>query len=193
MSRSFVVLAVATLFAASCTSTPEPISQERAKTPRGQVTVVEFLDFECPFCRNVNAELAPAVAAHRAEIRLVRRHVPLVSLHPHALPAARASLCADQLGKGDALADALFRAPLDELSDEGCTAIGAKIGLDPASLRACMLDDRTDERIREDTRAFRASGGSGVPLVWIDDHRFEGEQSPGTFQRAIDDAVQSAR
>ncbi len=58
-------------------TTPQAIHEEIAKTPAGLVTVVGFVDFECPLCRMTDAELEPVLASHRDKIRLVRRQVPL--------------------------------------------------------------------------------------------------------------------
>src|SRR5215471_12266119 len=100
------------VFALGCgPSLPPPIAAEMQKTPRGQATVVEYVDFECPFCRRLDDVLAPVLAKYPGRVRVVRKHVPLTKIHPHAEAAARASVCAEAQGQGDAMADALFRAP----------------------------------------------------------------------------------
>src|SRR5215471_1852339 len=98
-------------------SLPAPIAAEMKRTPPGQATVVEYVDFECPFCRRLDAVLGPLVAKHPGRVRVVRKHVPLTKIHPHAESAARASVCAEAQGQGDAMADALFRAPPSILTD----------------------------------------------------------------------------
>ena len=98
---------------------PPAIRAEMARTPPGQVTVVDFVDFECPFCRMTNAALQPLLDAHQDRLRVVRRQVPL-RMHPHALDAARAACCGERLGRGDAMASALFSAPVESLTREGC-------------------------------------------------------------------------
>jgi hypothetical protein len=96
---------------------------------QGVVTVVELLDFECPFCRALAPKLAEALHQAHVPVRVVRKMVPL-PMHPHALPAALAWCCAAAQGKGDAMADALFAAPPDELTTEGCEKIAAQVGCD---------------------------------------------------------------
>src|SRR5438477_261341 len=64
---------------------PPPIAAELARTPPHQITVVDFTDFECPFCRASHAVLAPILARNAARVRVVRKHVPLTWIHPHAL------------------------------------------------------------------------------------------------------------
>jgi uncharacterized membrane protein/thiol-disulfide isomerase/thioredoxin len=90
---------------------PDVIAREIAQTPEGEVTLVDFADYECPFCRMTHAILAPLLAEHHDHVRVVRKNVPLTRLHPHALDAARAACCGEQMGKGDAMSDALFSAP----------------------------------------------------------------------------------
>ncbi len=126
----------ATVFALSLFAhrAPEPMpagtpeSVVAAQVP-GEVTVVEFVDFECPFCRRLAPNLAEALQQAHVPVRVVRKMVPL-PMHPHAMPAALAWCCAAAQGKGDAMADALFAAPPDELTTEGCEKIAARVGCD---------------------------------------------------------------
>ncbi len=93
--------------------------REREEPP-GHVTVVDFVDFECPFCRMNNEDFAPLVAANRARIRLVRKNVPRSGCTrtrptPRARPAA-----AHGSWKEDAMSEALLSAPVEELTPDGC-------------------------------------------------------------------------
>jgi predicted DsbA family dithiol-disulfide isomerase len=190
-------IVVSILSAASCTSTPEPqvpsvVRTARADTPPGKVTIVEFVDFECPFCRAMNADLSPILAAHRDRVRVVRKQIPLIAVHPHALAAARASVCADEMGKGDVMADALFHAPLSTLTDGGCMAMASRIGLDPDRFTACFDDERTLRRIKADVLEFEAAAGGGVPTVWVDAREFAGERDAATMRKAVEDAIRAA-
>jgi len=169
---------------------PEPIERELALTPKGQVTVVDFVDFECPFCRMTHAELGPIVAEHRQDVRIVRKQVPL-KMHPHAMDAARAACCGEALGHGDAMADALFRAPVNELTPAGCEKIAETLGLDPAVYRACVADPKTEARIQSDTSQFHDSHGHGLPTIWIGDQRLEGAQPGEAYEKAMERALAS--
>jgi protein-disulfide isomerase len=178
---------------AGCASArvPAVVDAERVRTPRGEIAVVEFVDFECPFCRAMNDDLAPLVAARGSHVRVVRKQVPLTRHHPHAMDAARVSICADAMGRGDAVADALFRAPPDALTPDGVVDLAARVGrLDAAAVRTCMADPRTDAQINADTESFFVdAGGDGVPTVWIDDQVFVGQQEKDTLKRALDRAI----
>jgi len=171
--------------------TPQVIRDEMAATPPGEVTLVDFVDFECPFCRMTHAELQPLVRDHPGKVRLVRRQVPLAS-HPHARDAARAACCGEQLGKGDTMADALFAAPVDDLTPEGCERIAQKIGLSVPAYRACVANPATDVRIETDRAEFKAAGGFALPTLWIDDGQLVGAQTRETLGAAIGQALAHA-
>jgi len=176
----------------SLSPVPRVIAEEMERTPPGKVTIIDFVDFECPFCRETHAELHPVLDAHRDKIRLVRKHVPLTRIHPHALEAARAACCGEALGKGDEFADALFSAPLDELTTEGCEKIATRLGIDLEGYRACLRDPKTDARIKADSEAFRASGGHGLPTLWINKQKLEGAQDRATLEAAAKSALDDA-
>ncbi len=171
---------------------PALIAQEMAKTPPGQVTVVDFVDFECPFCRQTNLDFAPTLAQYRGKYRLVRKQVPLSQIHPHALSAARAECCAEAMGKGDAMADELFAAPVDDLTDDGCVKMAGGLGLDAQKFRACMADPATQKSIDADKAAFHATQGHGLPTIWIGRYKIEGAQGPEVLGAAMAKAVQEA-
>jgi len=170
---------------------PALIRAQLAETPKGKITVIDCIDFECPFCRKMHAELAPLLAAHKDKVRLVRRQVPLRN-HPHAQDAARAECCAEKLGAGDAMAEALFAAPVEELTPEGCEKLAERVGLALAPYRACVADPGTDQRIEADRSVFKATGGYALPTIWIGDLEFVGEQPAEVLANALEGAVARA-
>jgi len=163
---------------------PGVIRAEMAGTPAGEVTIVDFVDFECPFCRMTHAALRPVLDEYRGRVRIVRRQVPL-RMHAHALDAARSACCGDMLGKGDAMADALFAAPVGDLTPAGCEEIAARIGLSLESFRACIVDPRTDASIEADRAEFKAAGGVALPTLWIDGESLVGAQRSDVLERMI--------
>jgi predicted DsbA family dithiol-disulfide isomerase len=170
---------------------PAPIAAEIARTPEGHVTVVDFVDFECPFCRSTNAVVSPLFSEHADRLRVVRRQVPLRS-HEHAFEAARAACCGEKLGKGDAMATALFSAPVEELTREGCERLAREIGIALDPFRACVSDPRTDEQIEADRAEFKAAGGRALPTIWIGREELEGAQPSEAYEKALDDALSRA-
>lgn len=169
---------------------PAPIAAEIERTPSGKVTIVDFIDFECPFCRMTHEELVPVLERYGDRIHLVRKHVPL-RMHPHAMDAAKASCCADDLGRGDEMADALFRASPGELTAEGCEQIAKRLGLDVERFRACVNDPSTLARIEKDRADFRASGGQGLPTIWVDGTKLEGAQDRASLEEAVGAAIRA--
>jgi len=169
---------------------PAPIVAEIQKTPRGKVTLVDFVDFECPFCRATHAKLAPLLAEHRDQVRVVRKNVPL-RMHKHALDAARTACCAELMGHGDEMAEALMSTSPAELTPEGCERLAASHGLDVAKFRACVADPKTDDRIRADRQAFDDSKGEGLPTLWFNTQKLEGEQDEATLRSALDSALRT--
>jgi uncharacterized membrane protein/predicted DsbA family dithiol-disulfide isomerase len=172
-------------------TTPRVIRDEMAATPAGGVTVVDFVDFECPFCRLTHTELAPLLERHKDRLRVIRRQVPL-SMHPHARDAARAACCGEQLGQGDSMANALFSAPVDELTPDGCERIAQSLGVPLGAYRACVANPATDARIEGDRAEFKAAGGFALPTLWIGDEQVVGAQPGEALEGAIERALARA-
>ena len=155
--------------------TPPPAVVLKEQKP-GVVTIVEFVDFECPFCRALHGRLTAALAETGRPVRIVRKMVPIKD-HPHAMPAAIAWCGAEAQGKGDAMADALIAADPDSLTPEGCEQIAARLGLDLAKYRAVCAAPATAARIARDTAAARAAGVKYLPTVYIGATAFSGAKA----------------
>src|SRR5262249_17363474 len=106
---------------------PDVIQREQKP---GIATIVEFADFEGPYCRRLHATLEQVTKTYDGKVRLVRKQHPLATIHPHAETAARAACCAEEVGRGDEMADALYKAAPDELTTEGCEKLAARVGAD---------------------------------------------------------------
>jgi uncharacterized membrane protein/protein-disulfide isomerase len=171
------------------TPVPDVIAAEMKKTPPGQITVVDFVDFECPYCRQTATDFAPTLEKYRGKYRLVRKQMPLTNMHPHAATAARAACCADTMGKGDIMADRLFSAPIDDLTDDGCAAIAQSVGLDETAFRACVADPKTQKTIDADHADFKSTHGHALPTIWINGEVIEGAQGPDALRKAMEHAA----
>ena len=166
---------------------PLPEFIARAQQP-GVATIVEFVDFECPYCRRQMAALAPLLASYGGRVRVIRKNVPL-SMHPHAHDAARAACCAEEQGRGETMASGLFTA--DDLSVEGCEALVRSLGGDVEAYRACLASQRPDVRIEGDMNDARASGVSGLPTMFVGRERFEGLTDADTLRGSIERALRT--
>ncbi len=169
---------------------PSVIADEMRKTPRGLVTVVDFVDFECPFCRMTHADFGPILEQNKAKVRVARKHVPL-RMHAHAMDAARAACCGEKLGKADEMAEALFTAPVTELTPEGCESIAVKHGLDLARFKDCVKDPEVDARIHADGETFRAAHGHGLPTIYVDGTKLEGAQEREVLLSTLNGAIRA--
>ncbi|HMG54485.1 MAG TPA: vitamin K epoxide reductase family protein [Kofleriaceae bacterium] len=141
-----------------------------AQTP-GAATVVEIVDFECPFCRRMQDLLSAAIAQIRTPVHVVRKMLPL-SIHPHAQAAALAYCCADAQGKGDDMAAALFAAPPGDLTPEGCERLAAGIGCDLERYRRDL--PAAEARVAADTTEVRAVGVHLLPTLYIGSEQIVG-------------------
>ena len=125
-------------------------------------------------------------------MRLVRRQTPL-KMHVHAHGRrARGACCAEKLGKGDAMADALFTAPVEELTPEGCEKLAVRVGLSLEPYRACVADPATDALIDADKAEFQAAGGFALPTLWIGEVQIVGAQDKARLEEALDGAMARA-
>jgi uncharacterized membrane protein/predicted DsbA family dithiol-disulfide isomerase len=130
----------------------------------GKINVVEFTDFECPYCRQLHPSLIEAMRSYEGLVHVTRLNVPLVS-HRNARGAARAYCCADQNGKGDAMAEALFSA--NDITPGGCETLAVSLGLELSAYRACVASAPIEQRIESDTRRFREAKLRGLPSLFI--------------------------
>jgi uncharacterized membrane protein/protein-disulfide isomerase len=173
---------------------PRVIAEELAATPKGKVTIVDFVDFECPFCREMQSRLGPALAADSGHFRVLRKMMPLTRIHPHALAAAKAACCGEALGKGDAMADALFETKIEDLTPEGCEHLAVQLGLPLDAYRACLDSPETEARLARDRQEFlqAAAKGDGLPLMWVGEQKLMGARDDATIARVLGEAIARA-
>ncbi len=165
--------------------TPACIAAEQQP---GVVTIVEFVDFECPFCRALAPKLSDAIGKATPPIRVVRKMVPL-ERHEHAMPAAIAWCCANAQGRGDDMAAALFAADPADLTPDGCEKIATRLGLDLVRYRTTFADPTTRAAIDRDVAEAHAAAVQGFPTVFIGGQRIEGaDHSVSELVAAIDRA-----
>ncbi|HEY0990666.1 MAG TPA: vitamin K epoxide reductase family protein [Kofleriaceae bacterium] len=147
-----------------------PAFVEQAQVP-GEATVVEVVDFECPYCRRMQERLTSALARVQAPIRMVRKMLPLKN-HPHAMPAALAYCCADAQGKGEEMAAALFAARPQDLTPEGCEKLATQVGCDVERYRRDL--PQAEARVAAETAEMRAAGIHALPTLFIGGERVVG-------------------
>jgi predicted DsbA family dithiol-disulfide isomerase len=141
---------------------PVPRAIEALYVP-GKINVVEFADFECPYCRRLHAMLRPLLAEYGERVAFRRLQRPL-DQHPHAEQAARAALCAEAQGKGEAMADRLFTI---ELSPESISAAAEALRLDPARYDACMDAAETTATLEQHAALLPDEQFKGLPTTYV--------------------------
>lgn len=149
-----------------------PVSKERDHirgNPEAPVTLVEYSDFECPFCKRFQPTLKRIVDESGGQVRWVFRQFPLDQLHSKARKEAVASECAAELGGNQAFwkfADRFYElTPSNNRTDIDVVLpqIAHEIGLDKSKFASCLASGRHDRRIAEDLQNASDTGGQGTP------------------------------
>jgi predicted DsbA family dithiol-disulfide isomerase/uncharacterized membrane protein len=166
-------------------SPPVPSEIARLWVPE-KINVIEFVDFQCPFCRELHPMMLELAGEYADRVHLVRLNVPLAS-HSDARSAARAYCCAEEQHKADEMADALFRSR--DISTAGCERLAAALGLSLSDYRACVGNASTDARIDGEYRLAKEAGLAGLPTVWIGERAFVGLQPMEALRSAFAEAA----
>ncbi len=167
--------------------TPPVPATIRAFYVPGKINVVEFADYECPFCRGLAPRLNKVMGSYPGRVNFVRLNLPLEQIHPQARDAARAQVCAAEQGKGKQMADALFEA--EELSTQANRRIAVGMGLDMDRFDKCVADKATDKRIDQQGKILRDAGFSGLPTTFVGGQKVVGAQPDDVFRKAFEQAA----
>ncbi len=152
--------------------------------PNGDVTIIEFFDYNCPYCKEVFPTLE-RLQASDPDIRLVLREFPVLA--PSSLTAARAALAAERQGLYVELHNALMSTP-GRLTDEAIMDIARRIGLDMDRLRADMKDPAIDRAISANLNIAQQLGLSGTPSFVIGDSILRGLAGIEKFEALVKEA-----
>ncbi|MGE0638993.1 MAG: thioredoxin domain-containing protein [Thermoanaerobaculia bacterium] len=159
-----------------------------AKGPAGApITIIEFSDFQCPFCSRVNPTIAKVRETYGDKIRVVFRQFPL-SIHPQAPKAAEASLCANEQGKFWEMHDALF-AEQQKLAVPDLKAKAGSLGLDQAKFDACLDGGAMASTIARDMADGQKAGVSGTPAMFVNGRFINGAVPYEDLAKVIDDEL----
>lgn len=139
--------------------------------PNAPVKIVEYSDFECPFCKRFHETMQQVMSEYgdQGQVAWVYRHLPLDQLHSKARKEAVASECAAELGGNDAFWKFTDRfmelTPSNDQTDIAMVLpqIAREIGLNEAQFTACLASGKYDKHIEEDAQNAAATGGSGTP------------------------------
>jgi protein-disulfide isomerase len=150
------------------------------------ITIVEFSDFQCPYCgRFYEQTYQPLLDAYPGKIRFVYRHLPLTSIHPNAMPAAEASMCAHEQGAFWQYHNALFEGQ-QNLGEEFYVQIAQQLGLDLTAFQDCMANDKYAAEIQKDSDFALNLGVNSTPTFFINGLAVVGAQPLDIFKQVID-------
>lgn len=149
------------------------------------LTLVEYGDFECPYCARATGVTHELRQRFGDRLRYVFRHLPLPDVHPHAVLAARAAVAAGAQGRFWEMHDLLYRHQ-DKLEFEDIAAYAIELGLDIERFLDAIDDEETAERVRADTASAEASGALGTPTFFVGDRRHTGPYDAETLARELE-------
>ena len=168
--------------------------------PNAPITIIEFSDFQCPFCARFHVQTLPLLLEEYIEqgkVKLVFRDFPIQSIHPNALPAAVAAECANEQGQFKAMHDMLFDNQNQWSKQETDVALSiftqyaTEIQLDQNTFDSCLTSGKYIEEIRNDLEDGRSYDVTGTPGFFIgnDDIGYvelKGAQPFESFKKVID-------
>lgn len=138
-----------------------------------KILLMEFSDFQCPYCSQAHNTLKELMAKYRDDIALVYKHFPLTPVHPEAVPAAKAAWAALQQGKFWEYQDALFTQQ-NQLGEELYVAIAQNLNLDMETFNRDRTSEAANTAIRQDTQLAENLGLAGTPFFIVSSETFSG-------------------
>jgi len=152
------------------------------------VTVVEFADFECPFCGGLHPTLKLVERNYADKVRFVYRQFPLTNIHPNAQKAAEASLCANEKQRFWEFHDSMFgeqsRLDVASLKQRAQT-----LGLNTSAFNTCLDSGRQADAIQKDKEDGRKSGVTSTPTLFINGRLLGGNRPYADIREVIEDEL----
>jgi protein-disulfide isomerase len=148
------------------------------------VTLVEYGDFECPYCGRAEPNVRELLSKHGDEVRYVFRHLPLSDVHPHAQMAAEAAEAAGSQGRFWEMHDLLLDNQ-QALTGRDLVRYAEELGLDVERFRRELRRHEHDGRVARDVESAELSGVSGTPTFFINGQRHHGAYDINTLTSAV--------
>ena len=154
-----------------------------------KIVVVEFSDYQCPFCSGAEPLMDQVLAAYPKDVKRVYKQFPLTSIHQNAMPAARAAVAAGKQNKFWEMHKKLFENQRD-LSVDNYKKWAQELGLDVARFEKDMASPEVQAQIDRDVKDAQAAEVSGTPTIFVNGKRFSKQRSLDTFKETIDPILQ---
>lgn len=156
------------------------------------VTLVEFSDFECPYCGGLFPTLKLVERNYDDKVRIVFRQFPLTSIHPHAQKAAEASLCANDQRRFWELHDAMF-SDQQNLTIDALESKAAELKLDAITFNSCLESGKYADAVKKEVADGIKAGVSGTPAMFINGRFLSGNQPYGEIRKVIEEELQRSQ
>lgn len=167
-----------------------PIGDSPVEGPSdAKVTIVEFSDYQCPFCSQAEPLFDQVMAAYPKDVKRTYKQFPLTSIHPQAMPASKAALAAGKQGKFWEMHTKLFE-NMRQLTPENFTKWAGELGLDVARFQTDMASPEIQAQIDREMQEARAADVTGTPTIFVNGKRLQQRSFEG-FKAAIDAALQA--
>jgi protein-disulfide isomerase len=155
------------------------------------VTIVEFSDFQCPYCRQAQSTLKQLMAAYEGKIKLVFRDFPLRNIHPQAQKAAEAAQCAAEQQKFWPYHDRLFASTSLQMDD--LKKFAQELELNMEQFTSCLDSSKSAAGIDADMQAGQQAGVNATPTFFVNGHPLSGAASYERFKELVDTALEQAQ
>jgi len=153
-----------------------------------KVTVVEFGDFQCPFCKQEFPILRELASKYNDRVRFIWRDFPISSIHPEAQLAAEAGECANEQESFWLFHDILFLNQ-ENLSKKDLLLYASKIGLNTQQFTQCISSNKYKKEVLADIQDGISAGVVGTPTIFINNRPFNGALPKRILQQLIDDEL----
>jgi protein-disulfide isomerase len=153
-----------------------------------KVRVVEFADFQCPYCSRAAETVKQLVAKYGDKVEFSYRNFPLRSIHPNAQRASEIAMCAAEQGKFWEAHDALY-AHQESLDEANAKKVVADAGVDAAKIDECLNAGRGAAAVDEDYKTGEDAGLEGTPSFFVNGRSFSGNPNLSGLSQAIDEEL----
>jgi protein-disulfide isomerase len=170
-------------------TTPQVTADDHAQGPAdAPVTVVEYGDYECPYCRGAFRDVQEMLAEYRGQIRFVFRNFPIPQVHPHATQAAEAAEAAGAQGKFWPMYELLLQ-PGARLDTDALLSYAETVGLDVPRFSEDLAEQRYAARIDSDVQEGLRNGVNQTPKFYVNGQRVDGKVPLEHLEELVRQAV----
>jgi len=161
-------------------------------TSHPQVMIIEFSDFQCPFCRKVQPVLKNLLAEYEGRVSLAYRDFPLRGMHDQAELGAEAARCAGEQSKFWEYHDLLFENP-EKINRDGLIGLSRTLKLDEGQFESCLSSGKYRPQVERDLQDGIRAGVLGTPAIFVNGVLVSGAEPQASFERIIEAQLAAAK